>query len=120
MTFDIDANSILNVTAMDKVTGRENKITITNDVGRLSKEEIEKMVSDGERFKGEDEKIKKRIEAKNGLENYCFQIRNTLNEENIKSKLSDEDNTVIEELSKEGLSWIEAHSEAEAEQFGQK
>jgi len=91
------------VTAVDKATGKENKITITNDKGRLSKEEIERMVNDAEKFKGEDEKIKKRIESKNGLENYCFQIRNTLNDENLKSKFTDEDKHVIEEISKEGL-----------------
>jgi L1 cell adhesion molecule like protein len=72
VTFDIDANSILNVTAVDKATGKENKITITNDTNKLSKEEIEKMVNDAEKFKDEDEKIKKKIEAKNGFENYCF------------------------------------------------
>jgi L1 cell adhesion molecule like protein len=72
VTFDIDANSILNVTAVDKATMKNNKITITNERGRLSKEEIERMVNEAEKFKGEDEKIKKKIEAKNALENYCF------------------------------------------------
>jgi heat shock protein 1/8 len=72
VTFDIDANGILNVSAVDKGTGKVNKITITNDKGRLSKDEIERMVSEADKFKDEDEKIKKRIEAKNGLENYCF------------------------------------------------
>jgi L1 cell adhesion molecule like protein len=72
VTFDIDANGILNVTAMDKATSKVNKITITNEKGRLSKEDIEKMVSEAERFKDEDEKIKQKIEAKNGLETYCF------------------------------------------------
>jgi heat shock protein 1/8 len=72
VTFDIDANGILNVTAMDKATSKSNKITITNEKGRLSKEDIEKMVNEAEKFKDEDEKIKKKIEAKNGLETYCF------------------------------------------------
>ena len=72
VTFDIDANGILNVDAKDKVTGNFEKITITNDKGRLSKEEIEKMVFDAEKYKGEDEKVKLRIDAKNFLENYCF------------------------------------------------
>ena len=72
VTFDIDANGILNVSALDKASGKQNKITITNDKGRLSKEEIEKMVQDAEKFKAEDEATKSKIEAKNGFENYCF------------------------------------------------
>ena len=72
VTFDLDANGILNVSAVDKGTGKQNKITITNDKGRLSKEEIEKMVQDAETFKAEDEAMKNKIESKNGLENYCF------------------------------------------------
>jgi len=99
----------MNVTAIDKATGKENKITITNERGRLSKEEIEKMVNDAERFKEEDEKVKKVIEAKNSFENYCFQIRNTLYDENLKAKFTDEDKTTIEHLAKEGLDWIESN-----------
>jgi len=72
VTFDIDANGIMNVSAADKGTGKSNKITITNDKGRLSKEEIEKMVADAETFKAEDELVAKKVEAKNGFENYCF------------------------------------------------
>jgi len=72
VTFDIDANGILNVSAVDKATGKQNHITITNDSGRLSKEDIEKMVADAETYKAEDELIAKKIEAKNGFENYCF------------------------------------------------
>ena len=120
VTFDIDANNILNVTAVDKGTGKENKIVITNEKGRLSKEDIERMVNDAEKFKGEDEKIKKRIEAKNTLENYCFQIRNTLNEENLKAKFTDEDKSTIEHLSKESLQWIESNPEGEADQYEAK
>jgi len=76
VTFDIDANGILNVSAADKATGKAEKITITNDKGRLSKEEIEKMVQDAEKFKDEDEALRKKVDAKNGLENYCFQMKN--------------------------------------------
>lgn len=68
VTFDIDANGILNVSAVEKSTNKENKITITNDKGRLSKDEIEKMVKDAERYKNEDEAQKERIAAKNALE----------------------------------------------------
>merc|ERR1719320_520598 len=75
VTFDIDANAILNVTACDKSTGKENKITITNDKGRLSKEEIDRMVNDAEKYKAEDEKQRERVEAKNQLESYAFQVK---------------------------------------------
>merc|ERR1712096_408241 len=88
VTFDIDANGILNVSACDKSTGKQNKITITNDKGRLSKEEIERMVNDAEKFKADDEKQKERISAKNGLESYCFNMKTTLEDEKIKDKIS--------------------------------
>merc|ERR1712205_77104 len=76
VTYDIDANGILNVTAVEKSTDKEQKITITNDKGRLSKEEIEKMVEEAEKYKSEDETNKNRIEAKNGLENYAYNMKN--------------------------------------------
>lgn len=72
MTFDIDANGILNVSAQDKSTGRSEQITISNDKGRLSKKDIEKMLNDAEKFKAEDEAVKKTIEARNQLEGYLF------------------------------------------------
>jgi L1 cell adhesion molecule like protein len=103
VTFDLDANGILNVHAMDKASGKAEKITITNDKGRLSKEEIEKMVHEAEKYKNEDDKIKKRIEAKNSLENYCFQMKNTLNDEKLKEKFTAEDKKLIEETSAAGL-----------------
>merc|ERR1719218_504462 len=94
VTFDIDANGILNVSAVDKVTGKQNKITITNDKGRLSKEEIEKMVNDAEKFKAEDEAVKAKIEARNGFENYCFQMKNTLQEEKLKDIFTDDEKKI--------------------------
>merc|ERR1719439_507514 len=78
VSFDLDANSILSVSAEDKSTGQKNKITITNDKGRLSKDEIERMVAEAEKYKSEDEDHRKKIEAKNSLENYCYSMRNTL------------------------------------------
>ena len=72
VTFDIDANGIMNVSATDKGTGKENKITITNDKGRLSEEDIKRMVDEAEKYKDADELIRKKVESKNGLENYCF------------------------------------------------
>src|SRR3990167_6156759 len=91
VTFDIDANGILNVTAEDKTTGKKNNITITNDKGRLSKEEVERMVADAEKFKAEDDAQKARVDAKNGLEGYVFNVRNTLSDDNIGGKLATAD-----------------------------
>jgi len=85
VTFDIDANGILNVHAADKSTGKSQKITITNDKGRLSKEDIEKMVQEAEKYKQEDELVKKKVEAKNGLENYCYSIRTTLRMKSLRT-----------------------------------
>merc|ERR1712137_782035 len=87
VTFDIDANGILNVSAEDKTTGKKNSITITNDKGRLSKDDVERMVAEAEKFKAEDEAHKGKVEAKNGLESYVFNLRNTLNDDNIGGKL---------------------------------
>merc|ERR1712058_191284 len=81
VTFDIDANGILNVSAVDKSSGKENKITITNDKGRLSKEDIERMVNDAEKFKAEDDKQKDRVNAKNSLESYCFNMKTTIEDD---------------------------------------
>lgn len=120
VTFDIDANGILNVSASDKGTGKSNKITITNDKGRLSKEEIERMVNEAEKYKGEDELIKKKVEAKNGFENYCFSMKNTLNDEKLRDKFTEDDKKVIEEASKEGIQWMESNPNAEAEEIEAK
>jgi heat shock protein 1/8 len=115
VTFDIDANGILNVSAIDKGTGKQNKITITNDKGRLSKEEIEKMVQDAEKFRAEDELIEKKIQAKNGLENYCFQMKNSLTEGKLKDSFTNPEKRSIEEGCAEGLQWMEGNQEADAD-----
>ena len=94
VSFDVDANGILNVNAMDKTTGKSEKITITNDKGRLSKEDIEKMVNDAEKYKEEDEANFKRIEAKNNFESFLYNTESSLTEQ-IKEKLSDEENEQI-------------------------
>merc|ERR1711976_979088 len=93
----------------------------TNDKGRLSKEEIEKLVADAEKFKAADDQIRKKVEAKNGLENYCFQMKNTLNEEKLKAHFTDEDKTTIEATANEGLQFLESHpADAEAIEKKQK
>lgn len=120
MCFDIDANGILNVSAEDKTTGQKNKITITNDKGRLSKEEIEKMVQEAEKYKSEDEEHKKKVEAKNTLENYAYNMRNTIKDEKIGEKLSPADKKKIEDAIDEAISWLDANQLAEADEFEDK
>merc|ERR1719162_377042 len=91
VTFDIDANGILNVSAIEKSTGKEDKITITNDKGRLSQDEIERMVSEAEKYKAEDDANRNRIESKNGLENYAYSMKSTMADEKLAGKLSESD-----------------------------
>jgi len=117
VTFDIDANGIMHVSAADKSTGRENKITITNDKGRLSKEEIEKMVRDAEKFKDEDDKQKDRISAKNSLESYAFNMKATMEDEKLKDKISAEDKQKVLDKCSEAVRWIDANQLAEKEEF---
>jgi heat shock protein 1/8 len=120
VTFDIDANGILNVSAVDKTTGKSNKITITNDKGRLSKEDIERMVSDAEKFKKQDEEAAARIQAKNGLESYAYNLRNTLSEDQMKDKLQGEDREKLDSAIKEAISWLDSNLEATKEEFEAK
>jgi len=117
VTFDIDANGILNVSAEDKTTGKKNKITITNDKGRLSKEQIEKMVNEAEKYKGEDEKNKKKVEAKNQLENYAYSMRNTIRDEKVASQLSAEDKAKIEKAVEDATAWLDKNQLADVEEF---
>lgn len=120
VTFDIDANGILNVSAEDKSTGKKNKITITNDKGRLTKEEIDAMVQEAEKYKAEDEAAKARIEARNSLENYCYTLRNTLSEDKVKDKISADDKKAIEDKIQEVLDWMENNESAEKEEYEEK
>lgn len=113
VTYDIDANGILNVSAVEKSTGKENKITITNDADRLSKEEIDRMVSDGEKFKEDDEKLKNNIDAKNELENYVYSVKSSLNDEKLKDKISEEDRATITEKIEDGVSYCDAEHETD-------
>merc|ERR1719395_105745 len=120
VTFDIDANGILNVSAQDKSTGKSNQITITNEKGRLSQSEIDRMVSEAEKYRAEDEANKQKVEAKNGLENYCFTMRNTLNEEKLKDKFEDGDKEKIEKAVQEALDWLDKNQLAEKDEFEAK
>jgi heat shock protein 1/8 len=120
VTFDIDANGILNVSAEDKTTGNKNKITITNDKGRLSKDDIERMVRDAEKYKAEDEKNKEKIEAKNGLENYAYSLRNTLKDEKIAGKMDSGDKEKLEKAIDEAVKWLDHNQTAEKDEFEHK
>ncbi|CAK9807842.1 Heat shock 70 kDa protein cognate 4 [Anthophora quadrimaculata] len=120
VTFDIDANGILNVSAVEKSTGKENKITITNDKGRLSKEDIERMVNEAERYKNEDELQRERISAKNALESYCFNMKSTMEDEKVKDKVDAGDKQKVLDKCNEVISWLDANQLAEKEEFSDK
>jgi len=120
VTFDIDANGILNVSAADKSTGKVNKITITNDKGRLNKDEIERMVADAEKYKKEDEKQKDRISSKNNLESYAFNMKQTLDDEKLAKKISAEDKKTISAACEDTLNWLDNNQTAEKDEFEHK
>merc|ERR1712100_503678 len=104
----------------DKSTGKSNQITITNEKGRLSQSEIDRMVQEAEKYASEDSKLKEKVEAKNGLENYCFTMRNTLQEEKLKDKFEGGDKEKIEKAVQEALNWLEKNQLAEKEEFEAK
>jgi len=119
VTFDVDANSILNITASEKGTGKSQHITITNDKGRLSKEDIERMVSDAEKYKAEDEEAAARIGAKNGLESYAYNLRNSV-EGDLADKLEADDKEKLNAAIKETTEWLDASAEASKEEYESK
>merc|ERR1711868_97600 len=120
VTFDVDANGILNVSAVEKGSGKVEKITITNDKGRLSNEEIEKMVNDAEKFKDEDDKQKDRISAKNGLESYIFNLKSSIDNDEVKSKLTPDEVSSAQSALDNALKWLDSNQLAEKEEFEDK
>jgi len=120
VTFEIDANGILQVSAEDKASGKSEKITITSEKGRLSEEEIERMVQEAEEFAEEDKRTKQRIDGRNGLESYCYRLKNMLDDEEKPMDISDEDRETIEEAVKEALEWLDDNQEAEKEDYEDK
>jgi len=120
VSFDLDSNGILNVSAENKESGNKNKITITNDSGRLTKEQIERMVAEAERFKDEDAQQQERISAKNKLEQYIYSLRTTISEGNAKDKLSGDDRSTIDELIKSTQSWLDGNDSASKSDFESK
>jgi L1 cell adhesion molecule like protein len=120
VSFDLDANGIMNVSASDKSTGKSNKITITNDKGRLSQDEIERMVKEAERFKEEDERQRQKIDAKNALENYAYSLKNTLSDDKVKDKIDASDKESLEGAIDKAIQWLENNPNAEKEEFESK
>tara|TARA_B100000524_G_scaffold315259_1_gene193359 strand:- start:52 stop:1989 length:1938 start_codon:yes stop_codon:yes gene_type:complete len=120
ITYDIDANGILNVSAVEKSSGKTEKITVKNEKGRLSDDEIQKMVDEAEKFKEDDTKQREKIEARNGLDNYIFSVKQSLNDEKLKDKFTDEDKTSVEDKIKEVQEWYDDHLDAEKEEFESK
>ncbi len=118
--FDIDANGILNVSAEDKTTGKREKITITNDKGRLSKDEIERMVNEAEKYKSEDDEHKKRVEARNSLENYAYNMRNTTRDDKVSSKLDAADKETLDKAVEDAIKWLDDNQLAEVDELEDK
>merc|ERR1711998_391804 len=117
-TFDIDANGVLNVSAEDKgASGKKANITFTNDKGRLSKDDIDRMVAEAEQFAEEDAKAKERIDAKNALESYCYQMKNTISEDKFKSAVSEDELKQVEDKVGEVMQWLDTAEHAEKEEF---
>merc|ERR1712036_95294 len=120
VTFEIDSNGILNVGAEDKATGKSEKITITNDKGRLTEDQIEKMIKEAEQYADEDKKVKERVDAKNSFDGYLHSMRNAAegsgDNKGLSEKLDDEEKEKI----KDGQSWLDSNPEAEAEEIKEK
>ena len=118
VTFEIDENSILTVSGVEKGTGKQENISITNDKGRLTKEEIEQMILDAEKFAEEDKAVKERIDAKHALQNYIYQMRNTIEDKDkLADKLDEDDKNTIAEALTESEDWMNSNDEADKDAF---
>jgi len=120
VTFDLDANGVMNVSAKDKAAGKENSIQITNDKGRLSQDDIERMVKEAEKYAAEDDAMKEKIEAKNALENYAYSMRNSINDEKLKDKIDAADKETIEKAINDTTSWLDDNQTAEKDEYDAK
>lgn len=124
VTFEIDSNGILNVGAEDKGTGKSEKITITNDKGRLTEEEIERMVREAEEFADEDKKVKERIDAKNAFDGYLHSLKSAVEgsgeNKGLSEKMDEEDKEKVKEAMADGQGWMESNAEADAEEIKEK
>jgi heat shock protein 1/8 len=119
VVFDVDANGILNVSASEKSTGKSNKITITNEKGRLSREEVDRLVEEAAKYEKEDKAKFDQVEAKNQLEGYLYNARNSLKEEKVKEKLGNEAETALEDI-EQGIQWLNDHQEESKEVYDEK
>ena len=121
VTFEIDENSILTVTGVEKGVGKSETISITNDKGRLTKEEIEKMIQDAEKFADEDKAIKERIDAKHALQNYIYTMRNTIEDKDkLAEKLSSDDKSTIQDIVTETEDWLNSNEDADKDAFNEQ
>ena len=111
VTLELDANGVLHVAANDVASGASSKITITNDQGRLTKEQVEQMVRDAEKYKAEDQSYASKIKAKNSLESAAYSMKNSLQEERIRSKLSAEDISILQGVIRDQIAWIDDHKD---------
>ena len=118
VTFEIDVNGILRVSAEDKGSGSKESITITNDQNRLTPEDIERMVNDAEKFADEDKKVKERVDARHELEGYLYGLKNQIaDKEKLGAKLSEDEKEKISEAVEAGIKWLESHQDADAEEY---
>jgi len=124
VTFEIDSNGILNVGAEDKGTGKSEKITITNDKGRLTEEQIEKMIKEAEQFADEDKKVKERVDAKNAFDGYIHSMRSATegsgDNKGLSEKMDSDEKEKILDALKDGQSWLDSNPEADAEEIKEK
>jgi L1 cell adhesion molecule like protein len=120
VTFEVDANGILNVNAADKSTGKSEKITITNDKGRLSKDDINRMINDAEKFKDEDDKQRARVQARNELEGFVYNIKDTATDPQKSSALSEEDKEALTTMADNTLKWLDSHPIEDADVYEKK
>merc|ERR1719265_1381850 len=124
VTFEIDSNGILNVGAEDKGTGKSEKITITNDSGRLTEDQIKKMIKEAELFADEDKKVRERVDAKNAFDSYLFSMRSAAEgsgeNKGLSEKLDDDEKEKIMDAIKDGQSWMDSNPEADAEEIKEK
>lgn len=120
VSFDIDANGIVNVSAKDQSTGKTNAITITNDTGRLSKGEIDRMVADAEKYKKEDEMQREKIASRNSLESYVYSVKQTAEDPNVVNKLNADDLEIVKNKTQELMAWLDRNSMADKEEYEEK
>ena len=121
MTFEVDANGILHVRAEDKAAKKSQSITITNDKGRLSQDEIDRMVKEAEEFAEEDKRVKEKIDARNKLETYIYNMKSTINDKDkLSDKIDPDDKEKIQAALKESLDWLDDNQNAETEEYDEK